>query len=237
MGSARIAVDPGAKPSMILRRYIDLPKFLDLLCSRTVYLRRADGFSDRFEGALTPAFRKAMDQGYKSGETKLRADEFYRRTRVGNFVNCWTIGAGDSMALWQLYGGVKTCLAITTTVKKLMEVALSWKQPALIHRVKYIDHVSNPDMVVGHYSDMLRYKHKSYAYEKELRLIVPRQDADWEKNPEFLRLPIANLHDLVRSVVVAPEADDSFFDVVSDLSSRYGLDAPVRRSKLSFMRV
>lgn len=232
-----VTVDPDVKPSMILRRYIDLPKFLDLLHSRTMYLRRADGFSDRFEGALTPAFRKAMDEAHKNGGMKLSADDFYRRTRVGNFVSCWTIGAGDSMALWQLYGGLKTCLAITTTVNKLIQVAHSWKEPALIHRVKYINHLKNPDMIVGQYSDMLRYKHESYAYEKELRLIVPRQDIRWEKNPQFLRLPLTNFSELVRSVVVAPAAEDGFFDAVNDLSRRYGLDAPVRRSKLAFMRI
>lgn len=237
MRPTSIDIDPGIKPSTILRRYIDLPKFLDLLHSRTVYLRRADGFSDRFEGALTPAFRSAMDVGYKSGKTNLGADDFYRRTRVGNFVSCWSIGSGDSMALWQLYGGLKTCLAVTTTVKSLTQVALSWRAQALIHRVKYIDHLANPDMVVSSFSDMLRYKHKSYAYERELRLIVPREDTDWKTNPKFLRLPLKTLSDLVRSVVVAPEADDEFFDAVSELSRRYNLDAPVRRSKLSFMRV
>ena len=141
------------------------------------------------------------------------------------------------MALWQLYGGLKTCLAITTTVKKLIGMALSWKEPTLIHRVKYINHVKNPNMIVGRYSDMLQYKHESYAYENELRLIVPRQDNGWKDNPLFLRLPLTNLGDLVRSVVVAPEAEDWFFDAVKDLSRRYELDAPVRRSKLAFMQI
>jgi hypothetical protein len=123
-----VGVDPDVKLKTILRRYIDLPKFLDLLHSRTMYLRRADGFPDRFEGALTPAFRKAMDDAHKSGDLKLSAADFYRRTREGNFVSCWSIGARDSTALWQLYGGgLKTCLAITTTVKKLIQVAHSWK--------------------------------------------------------------------------------------------------------------
>lgn len=237
MHPVEVTVDPDIKPSTILRRYIDLPRFLDLLHSRTMYLRRADGFSDRFEGALTPTIRKAMDEAHRSGKTNHSADYFYRRSRVGNFVSCWTIGAGDSMALWQLYGGLKTCLAITTTVKKLIGMALSWKEPALIHRVKYINHVKNPDMIVGHYSDMLQYKHESYGYERELRLIVPRQGKGREDNPPFLRLPLAHPGDLVRSVVVAPEAEDWFFDAVNDLSRRYGLDAPVHRSKLASMRI
>jgi hypothetical protein len=38
-----VGVDPDVKLKTILRRYIDLPKFLDLLHSRTMYLRRATG--------------------------------------------------------------------------------------------------------------------------------------------------------------------------------------------------
>lgn len=237
MRTVEVTADPDINPSMILRRYIDLPKFVDLLYSRTLYLRRADGFPDRFEGALTPAMRSAMDEAYKSGKTDKNADYFYRRCRLGNFVSCWTIGSGDSMALWQLYGGLRTCLAITTTVKKLIGVALSFKEPSLVHRVKYINHVDNPDMIVGQYSDMLQYKHESYAYENELRLIVPRQHDGWDNNPTSLRLPLANLNDLVRSVVVAPEAEDWFFDAVIDLTRRYELKTPVRRSKLAFMQI
>jgi hypothetical protein len=216
---------------------MDLPKFLDPLHSRTLYLQRADGFSDRFEGALTPAIRKAMDQAKNEGMTKQSANYYYRRSRKGNFVSCWSIGAKDNMALWQLYGGLKSCVAITTTVEKLLKVAFTWNETTLIHRVKYIDHVKNPDMVVGHYHDMLRYKHQSYRYEKELRVIVPRQEKGWEKNPNFLRLPLKNLNDLVRSVVVAPEAETWFFDAISDLSIKYELKAPIRRSKLAFMKI
>lgn len=236
MRSREVTVDVDVKPKMILRRYIDLPKFLDLIHTRALYLQRADGFSDRFEGALTPAIRKALNEAHKNGTSKRSANDFYRRGRLGNFVSCWTISARDSMALWQLYGGLKTCLAITTTVDMLIKVAHSWKENASICRVQYVNHPKSPDMVVGRYIDMLRYKHEAYAYEKELRLIIPRQGGRLDDNPRFLRLPLIDVGNLVRSVVVAPEAEDWFYDAVADLVRRYDLNAPVRRSKLAFMR-
>jgi hypothetical protein len=107
----------------------------------------------------------------------------------------------------------------------------------MMHRVKYIDHMDNPDMIVGRYSEMLRYKHTSYAYENELRLIVSRQGDGWENNPCFLRLPLPELGDLIESVVVAPEAEGWFYDAVDDLSQRYGFGGSVQRSKLSFVRI
>ncbi len=232
-----VTTDHGLKTSTILRRYMNLPKFVDLLYSKTLYFQRADGFSDRFEGALTPSMRDAMDRGKKDGTTKLSANDYYRRCRVGNYVSCWSIGARDNMALWQLYGGLKSCVAITTTVEKLINIASTWDETPLIHKVEYIDHVKSPDMILGHYHEMLRYKHESYGYENELRIIIPRQGKDWEKNHPYIRLPVQNLGDLVRSVVVAPEAEDWFFDAIYDLSRKYELNAPVRRSKLAFMTV
>jgi len=72
--------------------------------------------------------------------------------------------------------------------------------------------------------------------ERELRIILPQQDK-WEANPIGMRLEVSNLDHLVRSVVVAPEADVEFLRAVRDLCKRYGLSAPVRRSMLSLMPV
>lgn len=237
MKSPGVFIDPDIKLDTILRRYIDLPKFLDLLYSKVIYLNRADGFTDRLEGAIIPVFRKLMDKAYQRGESKHNADYIYRRSRVGNFVSCWTEGSKDNMALWQLYGGIKTCLAITTTAERLARLACTWEENSLIHRVKYIDHSKNPDMVIGHYTDYLRYKNETYSYENEVRLIVPRQGENWERNPTGIRLPISNLNDLVSDVVVAPEADEWFLNAIIDLCDRYELNVSVNRSELAFIPV
>lgn len=139
------------------------------------------------------------------------------------------------MALWQLYGGVKTSVAVNTTVERLVRVALGWNEQVLVHRVQYIDHTKNPDMVIGRYTDVLRYKNEAYQYESELRLLVPRQGTDWNKNPLGIALSVAKLSDLITSVVVAPEADDWFVDVIKDLCKRYQVAVPVRRSRLAYL--
>lgn len=233
MHHGEVSVDPELKHERIARRYLDLPKFLDLLRSRALYMRRADGFSDHFEGALTPAFRRAIDEGYRKGDFRHDADNYYRRARVGNYVSCWSLGANDNMALWQLYGGVTTSLAITTTVEKLIRAALGWGEPVLIHKVKYIDHAKNPDMIIGQYTDLLRYKHEAYKYENEIRIIVTRQSGRWEQNPDGFRLQIEDLNALMRSIVVAPEAQDWFVELIEDVCMKYKVSAPVRRSKLA----
>lgn len=204
-----------------------------MLRSHALYLRRADGFTDRFEGALTPVIRKILDDAYRAKQVKHDTDYLYRRSRAGNYVSCWSLGAHDNMALWQLYGGVQMSLVITSTIERLIDMALKWKEDVFIIRVRYIDHFKNPDMIIGRFSDLLEFKHQAYKYEQEVRIIVPRQEGDWQNNPPDIRLPIGDLNSMIRSVVVAPEAEAWFFDLVEDVTRKYGVRSPVRRSKLT----
>jgi hypothetical protein len=191
MPTAEVTTDPHLKTSIILRRYLDLPRFLDLLHTRSLYLRRADGFADRLEGALFSSLRKSIDSAHAGGASKESADDFYRKARTGSYVSCWSIGPKDNMALWHLYGGTKTCLAVTTTVGRLIRLALSSGQAAELHRVKYVDHRRVSTYVIGRYTDVLRYKNEAFAYEKEMRLVMPRLGKGWKRNPMGVRVPIA----------------------------------------------
>lgn len=216
---------------------MDLPKLLDLLHTNSLYVRRADGFSDRLEGALFPSLRKSLDGALERGEVPYDADYFYRRSRTGNYVSCWSIGARDNMALWQLYGGVKTSIAVTSTVDRLLSCALAWNKSTHLFRVKYVDHRHVKDYVIGGYMDVLGFKSDAYKYERELRVVVPEQGETWERNPTYLRLALPSVDSLVRSIVVAPEAEPEYVEAVRELCKRYNLKAPVRRSSLSLVQV
>lgn len=236
MSPIEITADPEVRQESILRRYMDLPKLLDLLHTRSLYFRRADGFSDRLEGALFPGFRKSLDESFTNQLIDYDADTFYRRSRIGNYVSCWTIGARDNMALWQLYGGAKTSVVVTTTVDRLLECAFSWNRSTHLHKVKYVDHRRVKNYIIGKYTDVLQYKSDAYKYERELRVVLPQHD-NLEANPIGQWMPLPNVDTLVRSVVVAPEAEPSFLEAVRDLCKRYDLKAPVRRSKLSLISI
>lgn len=228
-----VSLDIELKDRSPLRRYMDLTKYIDLLRTQTLYFRRADRFIDKFEGALTPSIRRAIDSARAENPQAESTDTFYRRCRMGTFVSCWTHGTKDNMALWQLYGGASTSLGVNTTVERLTKECQSWSESesVLIQKVKYIDHFENPDMVIGRYTDPLQFKHEAYDFEREVRILVPRQN-DWENNSESLRLPIS-ANALVSSIVVAPEAGEWFFDLVKDVTERYGLEVPVKMSALA----
>jgi len=87
------------------------------------------------------------------------------------------------------------------------------------------------------FTDVLQYKSDAYKYERELRVIVPQQGNGWETNPIGIWLALPSVNSLVRSVVVAPEAESNFLEAVRELCKRYDLKAPVRRSKLSLVPV
>lgn len=235
--TTQVTFDANLRQESILRRYFDLPKLLDLLHTKSLYFRRADGFSDRLEGALFTSFRRSLDEAFARKEVPYDADYFYRRARVGNYVSCWTIGARDNMALWQLYGGVKTSIAVTSTVGRLIGCALAWNRATHLHKVKYVDHRRVRNYIMGHFTDVLQYKNDAYKYEKELRVVVPQQADGWEENPAGIRLELPSVDTLVRSVVVAPEADPHYVEAVRELCKRYSLKAPVRRSTLSLISV
>jgi hypothetical protein len=234
--SPEVTTDPDQRLDVVVRRYMDLGKYLDLLLTQQLYLRRADKFTDRFEGALTPAIRGVLDDAHESGHILDNADAFCRRARMGHFVSCWNLSAKDNMALWQLYGGAKSSIAVTTTVSKLVDAGLRWQSEklVLIRKVKYIDHFKDPNMSIGCPADLLQFKHDAYSFEKEIRVIVPRALA-YESNPESLKLPLGDLNGFIRSVVVAPEASESFFNVVKDVTKKYGVSSPVKRSKLTHL--
>ena len=227
-----IVTSPDLRQHQIVRRYFDLPKFLDLLRSQSLYLRRADGFIDRFEGALTPAIRAALDEAHLKKQISYTANEFYQKARQGHFVSCWNHGAKDNMALWQLYGGAATSVVVTSTIDKLLGAAFRWGEVVLFHKVRYIDHFKNPNMIVGGGSDLLQFKHEAYQYEREVRIVVSRS-SDWKSNPSGIRLPLGDLNEVIRSIVVAPEAAPWFFELVEDVTRKYGVRMPVRRSKLT----
>lgn len=224
--------DIDLKDGTPIRRYLSFAKFGDLLRSKTIFLNRADRFQDRFEGALIPGFRKALDAAVVADHFIDDAETFYDRCRRGNFVNSWVFGSKDNMGMWQVFGGVEQSVSITSTIDRLTRTCCLWGENVFISKIGYINHFENPDMIIGHYFDPLRYKHEAFDFEREVRIIVSRQD-DWKNNPEYIRLPINDLSDLITNVIVAPYAEPWFISLVEDICQKYGLAAPVKMSPLA----
>jgi hypothetical protein len=102
-------------------------------------------------------------------------------------------------------------------------------------RRRNVKHWSDPKLDVSpDYARIFAYKTKAYEYEKEVRVIIDRTGHD--HMPEIahtgLVVPIAAAR-LIRSIVIAPDAPPWFEKLVRQSALRYGVRAPVRRSKLA----
>ena len=229
-------VDAALKDTQVLRRYLDAAKFLDLLHSQTLFFARGDQFEDKFEGAFTKSIKQAIEQSYKINKINFSYDEFKQRLRERVFLNCWHASADDSMAMWSIYGRSATAVAITTTVAQLRNTIEELRLPyhLSIARVRYVKHWRDPKLRINPYSNVFAYKVKAYDFEKEVRVIIDRFHDEFDATIAESGMPIkVSLRKLLRSIVVAPEAPPWFLELVRGVTQKYGVKAPVRRSKLA----
>jgi hypothetical protein len=233
----RIMVDDQLRRDTVLWRYLDAAKLFDFFENSTLFFCRADHFSDKFEGAFTPSLRQQISDAYARGEIDFSYEQFKRRMRESVFINCWHRNQDDSAAMWALYGKSDCAVALTTTVGQLAGTleGIEEDHAISIARVDYVKHWSDPKLDVSpDYTRIFTYKTKAYEYEKEVRVIIDRTGHPLV--PELLQtglcVPI-DARGLLRSIVIAPDAPPWFEKLVRQSALRYGIQAPVRRSKLA----
>lgn len=217
--------DPKLKMRQILRKYIDLTKFVDFLRTSELHLEPASNF-EPLEGTLSEKIRKSICN-YLSWEQKNK-----NRTCL----SCWTLGAEDNMALWKIYGSTTKSVAVTTTVNRMISatLTLSWVKFGKVNlkKVQYINHAGPlPNGVYTMDDNLFGLKHVAYSFEKEVRIVLTRPI---EETPVSIRLPV-NINQFLTKIVVAPEAGDWFFNIVVDVTRKYNVAVPVQRSKLTFL--
>ncbi len=83
---------------------------------------------------------------------------------------------------------------------------------------------------------MFGYKVLAYKYEREVRIILDKTPGNLGRNERepsdeiFLSI---DPNDVIRSVVVAPEAEPWFFTLVKNVTKRYQVESPVTKSILA----
>ncbi|MFL6630950.1 MAG: hypothetical protein ACJ8HJ_01380 [Massilia sp.] len=220
----------------VLWRYLDAAKLFDFFENSTLFFCRADHFSDKFEGAFTPSLRAQISEAHARGEIDYDYEQFKRRMRESVYINCWHRNQDDSAAMWALYGKSECAVALVTTAGQLADIAGGIAEHKIsIARVEYVKHWSDPKLDVSpDYTRIFAYKTKAYEYEKEVRVIIDRTRA--ASRPDLRQPGIVVPIDadrLLRSIVVSPDAPPWFERLVRQSAQRYGIRAPVRRSKLA----
>lgn len=234
--TSKLSVDPLLRDDQILRRYLDLSKFIDLLRTQSIYLGRADLFQDKFEGSFTPSIKAAIEEAYDTLKGDFNYEKFKKELREGVYLNCWSLGVDDNMALWKIYGKSEASVAITTTVGQLKKELSEIHQQGMLSicKVEYIKHWHDPEINIIPYSNIFRYKVVAYDFEREVRIIHDRFEGNFNSPQKEAGVHLnVQLNRFLRSIVVSPSAQRWFIELVKDVAQKYGITTPVRLSKLA----
>jgi hypothetical protein len=97
-------------PDVLIWRYMNLPKFISLLKTRSLYFAVASSFvEDPWEGA------HSRPQG---GSSPYPQDHAY--------INCWHMGEHESYAMWKIYARDPESVAIVSTRRTLRNFLPRW---------------------------------------------------------------------------------------------------------------
>lgn len=102
--------------NIIVWKYLDLSKFLDLLLYKKLFMSRSDKFEDQYEGTFSePTF----DEIKKITENNPNFLDFYKSRREKIVISSWHINEYESFAMWQIFTQKSEGLAIQSTLGKI----------------------------------------------------------------------------------------------------------------------
>jgi hypothetical protein len=233
-------------------RYQTLPKLLDLLDTRRLFLCRASKFEDRFEGAIPN-----LIDAYLTGARRRMEPEAYANFRNGRVearklmtVSCWHLSEHESAAMWTIYGLNGEGVAIKSSVARLT-AALPQRPPSsaqadtlpiLIGKVEYIDYADWVFDPLNPYEPFI-HKRQAYQHERELRAVamitLSEEQTSTTAKPDFEisegGLAIAvDVEQLIEAVYISPLGSASFERIVRVTLERFGYGSiPVIKSPLA----
>ncbi len=172
--------------------YMDFTKLVSLLDRSELFFARLDKLGDRFEGSfprpniedqvlLTNAPPGMTQEIFDQLRTVQRQMQ-YEWFRMIEFVSCWHVNLGESVAMWKLYLKSDEGIAIRSTVGRLKasmtDVVITpapreeLRGPKMvIGMVRYIDYHTE-HIPEDNYLAPAMYKMRSFQHEHELRAVI-----------------------------------------------------------------
>lgn len=217
-----------------LYRFVDFPKLINFLETRSLYFARMDTFMDKLEAIplasieqkhissqtklkkseRNPSLNKYYEQIIKnvSIENKTHRDDIIKRQK-DHFVSCWFLSNYESIGMWELYSK-RQGFALRIERKYLQNLVKSavtkiskpYISTLVAGKVKYIDYINyTPDK---HDDSIVKYvafrKHKGFEHEKEYRFVMFANDYIKRPNELGIGLPLVEL------------IEDLDFDIITD---------------------
>lgn len=234
-------------PEIVLWRYVDLYKWLDLLQTSELHLTRADEMEDRWEGAFSKVNVAVRPSLYGEHWDKMASaiSNLYAHNRTHVYLNCWYLGTDESAAMWSIYNAAGKGVAVRTTAGRLKDSLVGTHEPPVSGAVvQYVDY-RKTFIPEGNMFSPFIYKRASFSHESEYRLLTmwSPKVLEMDENkvatrvepdipPVFLREAV-DLDRLVEAVYVSPDAPDWEARVVHRATYKYMPNVDIRHSDLS----
>jgi hypothetical protein len=241
---------PPEDENAIIWRYMDFPKFVSFLASKSLYFSRSDLLGDPFEGSYPIVNKEIRGQIadeliakisnnkllHDWGETFINSRSASNKFIAKNmFVNCWHINEIESFAMWNIYAKDSKGIAVQSTYKLLRE---SLPKNIFIGKVNYINYKLQPLKEIDLFSPII-HKRKSFEHEKELRAVkfmLAKSKLDpngrvLEPEMKGVLIPV-DINKSITRIYIAPSSEDWFYDVVMNVSKKFELVVPLERSPL-----
>jgi hypothetical protein len=190
---------------------------------------------ERFAGLSTEALAALPDE-----ELAALMPRFANRF---NYVSSWHRNDTESAGLWAQYTGTGNGVAVRTDVGTLRDELNSGSgdKTLVLGAVEYLNYHTE-SWGTWHQNSAVFHKRTSYAYEQEVRAVIGwpnyAQFTNGSVDPvsmpdvEGLAIPVDRGR-LVHSVVISPDANAWFPELVTSVMRRYGLTATPIFSELT----
>jgi hypothetical protein len=228
-------------------RFIDLPKFLDMLTTRSLYFTRGDKFDDPYECMPPDEYMEVVRRGNSNLGGVNRQTRLFHYYRADYYINCWHMSPHESAGMWKLYAGVDAGIAIKSTYSRLKCAFCNSPERFFVGVTSY-DH----NTVFGSTNPFkfVMCKRPTFEHEREIRAFVWRDKESGPFPPELasegpvtwplpsrpgsagIHLPV-DLHQLIICIVLSPSSPPWMTGVLQNVLEKYGYGMDVVQSTLN----
>lgn len=214
-------------PDIVVWKYLDLSKFLDLLLCKQLFMARSDKFEDQYEGTFSEPTFEELKRMTEHNPAFLDA---YKAQRENVVVSSWHINEYESYAMWQIFTQNNEGLAIQSTVQRLQEALEPEKKyEQHIGAVKYIDYKKEYIPFDDKFFPFL-FKRKSFQYEREVRIISNLSEHKLSIN-DGLKINV-DINKLIERIYIHPKSENWYKNLVIQLMQQLGFDFLIEKSDL-----
>ncbi len=212
---------------LVVWKYLDLSKFLDMLLSQKLFMSRSDKFEDQYEGTFSePTFEEIK----KIAANNPKFLDYYKSHREKVVVSSWHANEYESFAMWQIFTKNNEGLAIQSTIGRLKRaLAVEKHIEQYIGEVNYIDYKKEYIPFEDTFFPFL-FKRKSFQYEREIRIISDVSHSQISIN-EGLKIEV-NVNELIEKIYIHPKSENWYKNLVVQMVKKLGYEIAIEKSDL-----